>query len=127
MKHLITMALAMTWLSWVTSTSQAQGQCGSRPTCADRQAAIMASYYSWHGDYYHVSYGAPVALVVPPTAGYQTDYHWGVAGTRVTPIYHQFRRGYPGIISPGGGVFRGTPRWPSDTNQFGVYYVRAPW
>lgn len=127
MKRGLPIAFAMLLLCWMTTKSQAQGHCGSRPTCADRQAAIMANAYSWHGDYYHTAYGAPVALVVPPTAGNQSDYHWGVGGYRVSPIYHQFRRGYPGIVTPGGGAFRGTPRWPSDTNQFGVYYIRAPW
>lgn len=109
-------------------TGRAQDMCGTRGTRADLWANSYAQVYTWHGDYYHISYGAPVALVVPPTAGMQSDYHWGVAGYRTTPIYHQFRRGYPGII--GGrppAVFRGTPRWPSDTDQFGVYYVRGPW
>lgn len=90
-----------------------------------RRAAQM---YTWHGSYYHPAYGGPVALVVPPTAGRQADYHWGVAGYRTTPIYHQFRRGYPGVMVGGAPVYaRPTPLWPSDTNQFGVYYVRAPW
>jgi hypothetical protein len=93
-----------------------------------RIAYYQSQLYSWHGDYYHPAYGRPVALVVPPTAGRQTDYHWGVAGYRTTPIYHQFRRGFPGeIFGSGPTIFRPTPRWPSDTNQFGVYYVRGPW
>jgi hypothetical protein len=83
--------------------------------------------YSWHGNYFHPAYGAPVALVVPPTAGRQTDYHWGVAGYRTTPIYHQFKRGFPGYGIAGPSFFLPTPRWPSDTNQLGVYYVRGPW
>ena len=38
----------------------------------------------------------PVALVVPPTAGMQSRLALGVGGTRISPIYHQFGRGYPG-------------------------------
>lgn len=87
-----------------------------------------AQMYTWHGSYYYPAYGGPVALVVPPTAGRQTDYHWGVAGYRTTPIYHQFRRGYPGTFTTGSPAYAlPTPLWPSDTNQLGVYYVRAPW
>ncbi len=81
----------------------------------------------WHGAYYNSSWGAPVALVVPPTAEYQTNWGWGVGATRVTPIYHQFTPGYPGAVVPGAYGFRPTPAWPSDTTQFGIYYVRGPW
>jgi len=81
---------------------------------------------SWHGAYYHVAWGSPVALVVPPTARYQTHWGWGVGNTRVAPIYHQFEHDYPGP-AVGGQGFLPTPPWPSDTDQFGVYYVRGPW
>ena len=84
--------------------------------------------YTWHAGYYHTSWGRPLALVVPPTATYQTNYSWGVSGTRITPIYPQFAGPYAGYPYEGGnGVFRPTPHWPSDTNQFGVYYIRGPW
>lgn len=96
--------------------------------CSSRLAYSRAQMYTWHGNYYHGAYGAPVALVVPPVAGRQTDYHWGVAGYRTSPIYPQFGRGYPGYyVSGSPAYFLPTPRWPSDTNQFGVYYVRGPW
>jgi len=82
----------------------------------------------WHGAYSDETYGGPIALVVPPTVGLQKQYSWGVCSSRVTPIYHQFARPYPG---PGAGyVGRGffpTPEFPSDTTQFGVYYIRGPW
>ena len=81
----------------------------------------------WHGSYDHTGWGAPVALVVPPTAERQTNWGWGVGSTRVTPIYHQFELGYPGPGSYNRAAFRPTPQWPSDTTQFGVYYVRGPW
>jgi hypothetical protein len=67
-----------------------------------------------------------VALVVPPTAENQAHLGWGVGATRVTPIEHQFGRGYPGPSQPG-GPFYPTPPWPGGTDQFGDYYIRGPW
>jgi len=65
---------------------------------------------------------------VPPTAEFQTQYSWGVPSSRVMPIYHQFRRPYPGPgAMPGGTGFLPTPNNPSDTVQFGVNAVRGPW
>ncbi len=87
-------------------------------------AQQYASSRPWHGQHYYLPYGAPTALVVPPTAMMQQNYSWGVSRNTSTPIYHQF--GSSGIPS-GGGAFLGTPPWPSHTSQFGVYPVRAPW
>jgi len=86
-----------------------------------------AQWDPWHGGYYHTAWGMPVALVVPPTASHQTHWGWGVGNTRITPICHQFQRNYPGPVQYDRGAFRPTPAWPSDTDQFGVYYVRGPW
>jgi len=83
-------------------------------------------YMPWHSCYADATYGMPLALVVPPTCGYQTQYGWGVCGRRITPIYHQFARPYPGPIGYSNG-FMHTPAWPSDTTQFGVNYIRGPW
>jgi hypothetical protein len=83
-------------------------------------------WYNWNRNYAHTEYGQPVALVVPPTANLQTNYGWGVASSRISRIEHQFQRNFPGY-GMFGGPFRPTPVWPSDTTQFGVYYVRAPW
>jgi hypothetical protein len=85
---------------------------------------------SWHSAWYDPAEGRPIALVVPPTAEFQTQYGWGVPSSRVAPIYHQFRRPYPGpgaIGGTGGGGFLPTPNQPSDTVQFGVNAVRGPW
>jgi hypothetical protein len=96
------------------------------PTYGAPQYAMPG--YTWHAGYYHTSWGRPLALVVPPTATYQTDYSWGVSGTRITPINPQFTGPYAGYPYEGGnGGFLPTPHWPSDTNQFGVYYIRGPW
>ena len=86
----------------------------------------QAAMRPWHGGYNYWRYGAPTALVVPPTAAYQTEYSWGVGQTRSMPIYHQFGRNKPGG-GGGAGLFANTPYRPSNTNQFGVYPVRGPW
>jgi hypothetical protein len=84
---------------------------------------------SWHSAWYDPSEGRPIALVVPPTAEFMTQYSWGVPSSRVMPLYHQFRRPYPGpgATAGGGGGFLPTPNQPSDTVQFGVNAVRGPW
>ena len=84
---------------------------------------------SWHSTWYDPAEGRPIALVVPPTAEFQTQYSWGVPSSRVMPIYHQFRRPYPGpgAVGGAGGGFLPTPNQPSDTVQFGVNAVRGPW
>ena len=67
--------------------------------------------------------------MVPPTAEFMTQYSWGVPSSRVMPLYHQYRRPYPGpgASAGGGGGFLPTPNQPSDTVQFGVNAVRGPW
>ena len=85
-----------------------------------------AETYTWNGPYAHSAYGQPVALVVPPTANLQTNWGWGVGSSRISRIDHQFGRDYPGASGYGGG-HRTLPRWPHDTTNFGVYYVRGPW
>lgn len=92
-----------------------------------RRARTRAPAAPWHGGYYLSGWGMPVALVVPPTAEFQTHWGWGVANTRITPIRSQFQRNYPGPGYYERGMIRPTPPWPSDTDQFGVYYVRGPW
>ena len=99
---------------------------------ANRWGYRFAQTTPWHGNYYHRQYGAPVALVVPPTANAERRMGWGVSQTELMPIYHQFRRAYPGMVDGGmgggmGGPFRPTPYQPSHTDQFGIYYVRGPW
>jgi hypothetical protein len=85
----------------------------------------QAAIYPWHGNYSYWRWGVPTALVVPPTAVFQSEYNWGVAQTKSLPIYHQFGREYVGGEAVP-GMFPAKPYWPSSTNQFGVYPVRAP-
>jgi len=103
-------------------------QCQQRRTRAGQRAYEQAQMYPWHGDYYSPAWGMPVALVVPPKVRAQTLWGWGVGNTRVIGVPHQYEPGYP---TPGGGYdprqFRPTPGWPTDTTQFGVYYIRGPW
>jgi hypothetical protein len=99
---------------------------------ADWRAQLEANRRSWHAGYYHSGWGAPVALVVPPTSRMQTRWGWGVAQSTMSPLWHQFDRPYPGNVAGGASgaapmALRPTPRWPSHTDQFGVYSVRGPW
>ena len=101
------------------------------PTCCCSDCGYMkpvcrAQCYNWNRNYAYTDFGAPTALLVPPTAQLQTNYGWGVASSRISRIDHQFQRNYPGC-GQFGGPFRPTPLWPSDTTQFGIYPVRAPW
>jgi len=123
MKRLIflTLLASMAVIAWADTASAFE-----RILIRGRAAPRLAQGYSWHGGYYDAAWGMPVAVVVPPTAEYQTNWGWGVGNTRVTPIYHQFERNYPGA-PVGGRGFRPTPPWPSDTTQFGDYYIRGPW
>ncbi|MCU0708773.1 MAG: hypothetical protein MUF23_10815 [Pirellula sp.] len=91
----------------------------------DYWARNQAMQRPWHGGYYWMRTGQPTALVVPPVVTMQQNYSWGVSQNTMTPVYHQF-----GGVAPngaGGGMFRGTPYWPTHTEQFGVYPVRGPW
>ena len=81
---------------------------------------------SWHGGYNTWRYGQPTAVVVPPTASYQSTYSWGVGQTRSTPIHHQFGRG-AGSSGGAGGGYQNAPYFPWSTDQFGYYPVRSNW
>jgi len=107
------------------------GACGhtSKHDTIEKRYFLRSQGKSWHSAWYEPAEGRPIALVVPPTAEFQTQYSWGVPSSRVAPIYHQFRRPYPGpgALPGGGGSFVPTPNQPSDTVQFGVNAVRGPW
>jgi hypothetical protein len=82
---------------------------------------------SWNTSYYDPAWGMPMAVVVPPTAQWQTDYSWGVGGTRLTRIGPRYQWEYPAPESAyRSGDYLPAPPQPSDTQQFGVNYVRAP-
>lgn len=121
-KHTLQVAVAAAIL---TVAVAAPAEAGNPYGYTDAWAAQAAATYPWHGAYYHQQYGAPVALVVPPTSHMRQTYSWGVSQNLMYPIHHQFARPVP---PPGyGGGFLPTPHWPSHTDQFGIYYVRGPW
>jgi hypothetical protein len=108
----------------IVATTQSSVMGGNR---ANRTALRHARTMPWHGAYYHTAYGAPLGLVVPPTANMQTKMGWGVSQSEMVPLYHQAYRAYPGDDGGSGMIFSPTPGWPSHTDQFGVYYIRGPW
>lgn len=81
----------------------------------------------WHAGYYDPMWGMPVPLVVPPTAEMQTNWGWGVGNTRITPLFHQFRPGFPGTYPHDPRLLRPAPPQPTDTLQMGDYSIRGPW
>lgn len=84
----------------------------------------------WHEDYNYWRWQQPTALVVPPTAAYESSYAWGVGQVRSTPIHSQFSGAGGGASCGGVGGGMGasnSPYHPSSTRQFGVYPVRGPW
>ncbi len=132
MKRFVILAAAAAMLAACGLAREATAGCETRAVWGSkkgRTAYYQSQTYPWHGGYYDVAWGVPVALVVPPTAENQWHYGWGVGTDRVTPIQHQFRRAYPGGPEGGCGCncFHPTPRWPSSTDQFGDYYIRGPW
>jgi hypothetical protein len=122
--------LTFTVLALVAGTVADSAYAGDRcprSACGHCRARRATVSHAWHGSYYHAAWGMPVALVAPPNAEFQTNWGWGVANTRITTIWPQFQRNFPGPAPYERGTFRPTPPWPSDTTQFGVYYVRGPW
>ncbi|MGA2059128.1 MAG: hypothetical protein ABSG67_01505 [Thermoguttaceae bacterium] len=124
MKYTFTIILASLFFAAAADQTVAGCCYGS---VKGRVAYYSSQTYPWHGGYYDAAWGMPVALVVPPTAENQTKWGWGVGNTRVVSIDHQFQRDYPGEGIFTRSWFQPTPRWPSDTDQFGVYYIRGPW
>lgn len=122
MKKVAMILLAVAVVAAVShSVAQAGGNRGNR--IALRHAQTMP----WHGPYYNTAHGAPLGLVIPPTANFQTKMGWGVSQSEMVPTYHQFYRAYPGDGFGSTTIFSATPNWPSHTDQFGVYYIRGPW
>ena len=130
MKNLLSKLCVLSLIGVLANVATAERPFGSRIVRQDMQtrgdvwAQNHASSRPWHGQHYYTQYGQPTALVVPPTGVLQQTYSWGVSRNYMRPNYHQF--GYQGQPSMG-GAFYATPVWPSSTQQFGVYPVRAPW
>src|SRR3982750_1304866 len=61
------------------------GDCGyMKPVC-------RAQCYNWNRNYAYTDFGAPTALLVPPTAQLQTNWGWGVASSRICRIDPPFQ------------------------------------
>ena len=119
----IVAALFVVGLAGVTRVALGGGE-----DAVEKRYFLRSQGKSWHSGWYDPWVGRPMALVVPPTAEFTTEYGWGVPSSRVMPIYHQFRRPYPGPGAvPGSTGFMPTPHQPSDTVQFGVHPIRGPW
>ncbi len=81
----------------------------------------------WQDGYYSAAWGMPMAVLVPPTARWQTDYSWAAGGMRISRIDASFQRQYPGPSSSYQmGKYLPAPPQPSDTRQMGFYNVRGP-
>lgn len=123
MKKIVILLITGLGVLWLSSYNSLQAS-----NRAERYGKRFAATQPWHAPYYHTAWGYPVALVVPPNADTQVRMGWGVAQTERVHIYHQFRRPYPGPDGGASGVMLNpTPHFPSHTDQFGVYYIRAPW
>jgi hypothetical protein len=127
MKYLVligTIVLAL-GLANVAPAFESVGGGGGCHGCCD--VCNNAQWYPWHGWYYNAEWGAPVALVVPPTAEEQTHFTWGVPSSHVTWLCPRFKLGFPGCVPYNRYAFRPTPPWPYSTDQQGYYYVHGPW
>ncbi|MGA2258257.1 MAG: hypothetical protein ABSG53_26625 [Thermoguttaceae bacterium] len=81
----------------------------------------------WNTNYYDPAWGMPEALVVPPRVRWQSNYAWGVGGSRVDRIGARYQAEVPGPESAyNQRDYRPAPPQPTDTQQFGVNYVRGP-
>ena len=81
----------------------------------------------WNTAYYDPAWGMPEAVVVPPRVKWQSNYAWGVGGSRLNYVGAQYQAEFPGpALAYEQRNYLPTPPQPSDTQQFGVNYVRGP-
>ena len=105
---------------------ESEAEAGRRNRIMQSWERQQASQTPWNGAYGHQTTGAPIALIVPPTARTMRVFNWGVSGNTISPIHHQYSLN-PTTNNAGRGPFMKTPMYPSSTRQFGVYYIRGPW
>jgi hypothetical protein len=97
------------------------------PVCAGEIFRSHRSTGSWNTSYYDPAWGMPEAVVVPPRARWQSNYAWGVGGSRVDRVGAQFKSQSPGPESSyRQRDYLPAPPQPSDTQQMGANYVRGP-
>lgn len=122
MKHVVllaTLALASSWIG-LAHAGYPFTRLEQRIVCNGTQCS------PWNGPYYSPEWGAPAALVVPPTVRTTTSLGSTLGGSHTNYVCPQFRRDYP-ADSIYQGNFQPAPIWPTDTQQMGYYYVRGPW
>ncbi len=51
---------------------------------------------AWNTNYYDPAWGMPEAVVVPPTVRWQSNYAWGVGGSRVNRVGARYQAEVPG-------------------------------
>jgi hypothetical protein len=119
--------LGLTCVATLWTVGEQPAEAGDPYAVAQVWSHNFAMDRPWHGGYYQQSYGQPLAVLVPPTAHMRTQFSWGVGQNLMYPIHHQFGRSAPGSGAAAPGTLRPTPPWPSNTDQFGYYYIRAPW
>ena len=82
---------------------------------------------AWNTGYYDPAWGMPLAVVVPPTARWQSDYSWGVGGSRLSRVGARYQSQVSGPESAyDRRDYLPAPPQPSDTRQFGVGYASGP-
>ena len=111
----------------LSTQAQSTAHAGDPMARAQVWAHNFAMNRPWHGRYYNQNYGQPLAVVVPPNVSMQQTYSWGVSQNLSRPLHHQYGRSAPGMGAAPRGSYLPTPHWPSHTDQFGYYYIRAPW
>ena len=81
----------------------------------------------WNTSYYDPAWGMPMAVVVPPRVRWQSNYAWGVGGSRWDRVGARYQPEFPGPESAyNQRNYLPAPPQPTDTQQFGVNYVRGP-
>jgi hypothetical protein len=81
----------------------------------------------WNTNYYDTAWGMPLAVVVPPTVRWKSNYAWGVGGSRLNRVGAQYQVEVPGPASIyDRRNYLPAPPQPSDTQQMGDNYVRGP-
>jgi len=97
------------------------------PTRAGELLHRRRASAEWNTSYYDPAWGMPLAVVVPPTARWQSNYAWGVGGSRLDRVGAKYQAEVPGPASAyNQRNYLPAPPQPSDTQQFGVNYVRGP-
>jgi len=84
MKRFSQTALLVAIAAIVTLATVSEAMAGGS-RAAQQRYFLRSQTRSWHSTWYDPSLGRPLALVVPPTAEFTSEYSWGVPATRTMP------------------------------------------